>query len=419
MTNASIEVDFSDDIETDHPRCVHGPTLLFRSSTERFFACSACRDRQECDIYIPYEKRSSKASKRIIKQHAIEYKRFKEHIQTIQKNRAKFSKQSHVRYCSTCSLVFLEVNQSEHADHDYSESLTRRQYRQPCRYLLQPLEKKRTNAQFFFSQTFIDYFISKLLSQGSWDSIICIGCPTIFENLNRPEHKNKFRTYLLDYDHRLCSFYSSKRMLIYNMFNGHIFSKSKFFYEQFLSNTKNCLIVIDPPFGGFHRALACSIDKLVSSRNITHNLILFNPYFLEKWISDAFQSLKMLDYKVEYTSNSSLHLCRGKKGSPVRMFTDICPSKCPPLDDVNYKYCFECNRYTLLTNQHCFQCQSCTSKDGLPYKHCLLCQRCVKSERVHCMKCNVCHLKDQCMTETTKRACQMSDKEENRKKFKK
>ncbi|UJR08122.1 hypothetical protein I4U23_012399 [Adineta vaga] len=399
MMNQSIEVDFSGDIEKDHPKCVHGPTLLFHSSTEHFFACSACRDRQECDIHIPYEKRQ-------------------EYIQNKQKNRIKFNKQSSLHYCYTCSITFLDSNQSEHVDHHYSEVLTRRQFRQPCRYLLQPLEKKRTNAQFFFSQSFIDYLLTKLIHQGSWDSIICIGCPTIFENLNLPKYRHKFRSYLLDYDHRLCPFYSMKQMLIYNMFNGHIFSKKKFFQEQFLATIKNCLVIIDPPFGGFHRALAYSIEKLFSSNDIQHNFIVFNPYFLEKWINDAFPNLKMLDYKVEYTSNSSLHLCRGKKGSPVRMFTDICPSKCPPLDETNYKYCFECNRYTLLTNQHCFQCQSCTSKDGLPYKHCSLCQRCVKAERIHCMKCNVCHLKDQCMTETNKRKCQMSDNEEIKKKLK-
>jgi len=306
-------------------------------------------------------------------------------------------------YCYTCSTLFLETEQSDHSDHKYTESLNRQQLRQPCRYILQPLENKRTNAQFFFSQTFIDYLINDIIIKGTWDSVICIGCPTIFENLNQPRYKQKLHSYLLDYDHRLCSFYSTKQMLIYNMFNGHIFSNKKSFEENFLSKIKNCLIIIDPPFGGFHRALSYSFEKLFQSNEIHRNLILFNPYFLEKWIIDAFPKLKMLDYKVEYTSISSLHLCRGKKGSPVRIFTDICPSKFPPLDDINYKYCLECNRYTLLTNQHCLKCQSCTSKDGLPYKHCDLCQRCVKAERIHCQKCNVCHLLDQCMIKTNKR----------------
>ncbi|CAF4000329.1 unnamed protein product [Rotaria sp. Silwood2] len=373
MTKNSIEIDFSENIEINHPKCVHGPTLLFHSSTSKFFACSACRDRQECDIFIPY-------------------------------------------YCYTCSSLFSENEQSDHKDHEYTESLNRQQLRQPCHYILQPLENKRSNAQFFFSQTFIDYIINEIILKNSWDSIICVGCPTIFENLHRFSSKKKLNSYLLDYDFRLCSFYSSKQMLIYNMFNGHIFSNAKYFQEKFLSIIKNCLIIIDPPFGGFHRALSYSIDKLFQSYEINRHLILFNPYFLEKWIIDAFPNLKMLDHKIEYTSISSLNLCRGKKGSPVRMFTDICRSKFPPLDDINYKYCFECNRYTLLTNQHCFQCQSCTSKDGLPYKHCSLCQRCVKAERIHCNTCNVCHLPNQCMIKTNKRKHSLSDKQKKRKK---
>ncbi|CAF3303870.1 unnamed protein product [Rotaria sp. Silwood2] len=106
----------------------------------------------------------------------------------------------------------------------------------------------------------------------------------------------------------------------------------------------------------------------------------------------------MLDYKIEYESISSLNLCRGRKGSPVCMFTDICLSKFPPLDDINYKYCFECNRYTLLTNQHCS-----------------LCQRCVKAERNHCNTCNVCHLPNQCITTTNKKEHSLTNKQKKKK----
>lgn len=317
-------------------------------------------------------------------------------------------------YCYTCSTLFSNKNQSDHNEHEYSESLNDEQLQKPCQYILQPLENKRTNAQFFFSQTFIDYLVNEIILKNPWDSVICIGCPTIFENLHDFNSKPNTESFLLDYDFRLCSFYSCKQMLIYNMFNGHSFSKKKYFQEKFLKSIKNCLVIIDPPFGGFHRALSYSIEKLFQSYEISRNLILFNPYFLEKWILDAFPDLKMIDYKIEYASQAKLNLCRGKKGSPVRMFTDICPSKFPPLDDINYKYCFECNRYTLLTNQHCFQCQSCTSKDGLPYKHCSLCKRCVKAERIHCMKCNVCHLQNQCMTNVNKRKHSLSNSEKKK-----
>ncbi|CAF4319108.1 unnamed protein product [Rotaria sp. Silwood2] len=121
-------------------------------------------------------------------------------------------------YCYICSTLFSQDERSDHIDHKYSESLNRKQLQQPCRHILQPLENKRSNAQFFFSQTFIDYLINKIIIKDSWDSIICIGCSTIFENL-----------------------------------------------QKFLSIIKNCLILIDPPFGGFHRALSYSINKLFQS----------------------------------------------------------------------------------------------------------------------------------------------------------
>lgn len=92
----TTQVNFSGDIETDHPKCVHGPSLLFESSTEKFFACSACRDRRQCDLYIPYDERTKKKSKKIIEQHAREYHRFREYIQTLQNNRREFFKHSNM-----------------------------------------------------------------------------------------------------------------------------------------------------------------------------------------------------------------------------------------------------------------------------------------------------------------------------------
>jgi len=345
MNSSSLKVHFV----PDAPNCRHGPCLLFEdpAKQEKFFACSACRDRQDCQIYISYSELTTDRAK---KKYQKQYLAFKKQIQQLQTS-LKSS---------------------------------------PCQ--LQPLENKRSDAQYFFSKNFINYFTAKFIQIESWDGILCIGCPTIFENLPSTCQKK----FLLDYDHRFCSFYSNEQMLAYNMFNGHCFSNDEYFQKNFLKTIRTCLVVIDPPFGGFHRALAHSLEQLIPS-NIQRNLVLFNPYFLEKWIQDAFQGLQMLDYKIEYETNSKMNLCKGKKGSPVRMFTDICPSKCPPLDEDNYKYCFECNRYTLLANQHCYECRMCTSKDGGNYRHCSSCQRCVKADRQHCQQCSSCHLPEQCL----------------------
>lgn len=45
-----------------HPQCKHGPTLLFcrqlnnSNQIEKFYACSACRNRNECPFYLPVNK---------------------------------------------------------------------------------------------------------------------------------------------------------------------------------------------------------------------------------------------------------------------------------------------------------------------------------------------------------------------------
>lgn len=43
-----------------HPYCKHGPTLLFcrylqTNQTELFYACSACRNQNECSFYSPFK----------------------------------------------------------------------------------------------------------------------------------------------------------------------------------------------------------------------------------------------------------------------------------------------------------------------------------------------------------------------------
>lgn len=39
-----------------HPKCPHGPTLLFSRSVDgqpkKFFACAACRDRKDCSFFL-------------------------------------------------------------------------------------------------------------------------------------------------------------------------------------------------------------------------------------------------------------------------------------------------------------------------------------------------------------------------------
>nr|XP_020753270.1 zinc finger CCHC domain-containing protein 4 isoform X4 [Odocoileus virginianus texanus] len=54
---SGVEVVLSSDPATPAPLCPHGPTLLFvkvnqgKEETRRFYACSACRDRKDCNFF--------------------------------------------------------------------------------------------------------------------------------------------------------------------------------------------------------------------------------------------------------------------------------------------------------------------------------------------------------------------------------
>lgn len=50
------------------------------------------------------------------------------------------------------------------------------------------------------------------------------------------------------------------------------------------------------------------------------------------------------------------------KGSPIRIFTNIDQSKITLPEEENYKFCDECNRWVCSDNEHCYKCNSCTSK---------------------------------------------------------
>lgn len=45
-----------------HPRCPHGPTLLFSRIVDgqprNFFSCSACRDKKDCNFFVWEDERN-------------------------------------------------------------------------------------------------------------------------------------------------------------------------------------------------------------------------------------------------------------------------------------------------------------------------------------------------------------------------
>ena len=101
--------------------------------------------------------------------------------------------------------------------------------------------------------------------------------------------------------------------------------------------------------------------------------------------------MRMTDYQVNYTNHPNYKAkAPGKKGSPVRLFTNVSLAhvKLPAGD--GYRFCKPCQRYSSASNQHCKVCKVCPSKDGSAWVHCKHCRTCVKPGRVHCHRCKHC-----------------------------
>ena len=94
--------------------------------------------------------------------------------------------------------------------------------------------------------------------------------------------------------------------------------------------------------------------------------------------------------KVEYVNHRAFKSGggAGKKGSPVRIFTNLPLSELALPPSEGYRLCAECEAWVSAANRHCAKCGRCTSKDGSRYTHCDACGRCVKPSWRHCRDCD-------------------------------
>lgn len=208
--------------------------------------------------------------------------------------------------------------------------------------------------------------------------------------------------------YRYSQFYMEDSFCHYNMFNHHFFDGKAALdvCRTFLQEDKGegVIMVTDPPFGGLVEPLAVTFKKLIamwkegqSQDNGHKELPIFwiFPYFFEARICQFFPSFCMLDYQVDYDNHALYkHGKRGRKQSPVRIFTNIPPNKIVLPIEEGYRFCSLCQRYVSVENQHCEHCNSCTSKDGRKWNHCFLCKKCVKPSWIHCNTCSHCALPD-------------------------
>lgn len=399
----SCGVDVSIDIPTaDCPSCPHGPTLLFTryyadKKPRKFYACSACRDRKDCSFFQWADERVSDEKRNLREQIDAMHHPKTSHDQytdRLQKFKAQASDKER-RFCSSCSEILLPDEWPEHAGHDIKE-VQLQQLDMPTE-LLRPLEDEKTLAQYLFSdntvQLILDVFRRLRLSH-----VVCIGSPRIHEHIIK--RYGAMKSFLLDIDYRYAQFFPPNSYQRFNMFNFHFFSgdKGRQHLVNFLSTKpSNIVFILDPPFGGIADVLASTVKRLwaLATDSVTDPTdgefptFWCFPYFLESHVTGAMETLRMLDYKVDY-KNHALYKNSKRRGSPVRLFTNVSAENIKLPASEGYRFCKECRRYVAKENKHCTECNSCTSKDGRTYIHCSHCKTCVKPGRVHCTVCGQC-----------------------------
>uniref|UniRef100_A0A8C6R9H8 rRNA N(6)-adenosine-methyltransferase ZCCHC4 n=1 Tax=Nannospalax galili TaxID=1026970 RepID=A0A8C6R9H8_NANGA len=397
------------------PLCPHGPTLLFvkvsqgKEEARRFYACSACRDRKDCNFFQWEDEKLSEARLAAREAYNQRCQPPLSRTQCVQRY-LRFIELplTQRKFCRSCQQLLLPEDLGGHGGHQLLADISITQLRRPSQ-LLYPLENKKTNAQYLFADRSCQ-FLADLLSILGFRRVLCVGTPRLHEliRLTVAGEKANMKSLLLDIDFRYSQFYLEDSFCRYNMFNHHFFDGKAALEvcRAFLQEEKGegVIMVTDPPFGGLVEPLATTFKKLIAmwkegqSRDDSHKelpIFWIFPYFFESRICQFFPSFCMLDYQVDYDNHALYkHGKRGRKQSPVRIFTNIPPNKIILPTEEGYRFCSLCQRYVSLENRHCEHCNSCTSKDGRKWNHCFLCNKCVKPSWIHCSICNHCALPD-------------------------
>ncbi|KAJ8390286.1 hypothetical protein AAFF_G00108550 [Aldrovandia affinis] len=412
-----IEVIIDDAKDKKAPCCPHGPALLFEKVCKgeqqgrRFYACSACRDRKDCSFFQWEDEKVSEArlmareqfnqSKQPPFTHQEYCSRFKEFVSLPLNKR---------RFCQECQLLLLAEECSEHAAHRaLADDITVARLRRPS-LLLRPLENKKSNAQYLFADR-SGHFLLDLLASLGFRKVLCVGTPRLHELIkirNQEGGSEVLKSLLLDIDFRYAQFYSQEEFCHYNMFNHHFFDReqAEAVFSAFLreEDCEKVIMVTDPPFGGLVKPLAHSFSRVSGAWKTLQTpekssqempMVWIFPYFFETRILECFPSFSMLDYQVDYDNHPLYkHGKTGRKQSPVRLFTNLCPRDIVLPEEEGYRLCPTCERYVSSGNRHCPACDACTSKDGREWRHCAQCKKCVKPSWLHCAACDRCALPD-------------------------
>uniref|UniRef100_A0A7E4WB00 CTCHY-type domain-containing protein n=1 Tax=Panagrellus redivivus TaxID=6233 RepID=A0A7E4WB00_PANRE len=368
------EADFTDGMVV--PSCSHGKCLLFKlpKSNERWFGCSLHRSEAECPFKCQWP-----IGGPIAKSQKVPRAKLPSRVPIFEKIR----KMPTFYFCLRCLDVFEDENAHFHGlrgpyKADETDLLD----------LIMPEETDHFQAQYWFTSEAIQILFDSVLASGK-THFLCVGTPQVFNFLlSKPEYRDK--VYLLDIDERFRAIYDDDHFSMFNMINGEFWTNEAGF-SKFLQTSDKLAVICDPPFAVFIKVLLKTLNNLVTEKPET-DFVFTLPYFLDRHLFREMPNLKMIDYAITYQNHPKY---KSAKNSPVRFFTTL-PPECFTLPGDLYKNCPDCNRYVAKTNQHCYDCKSCPSRDGSAVQHCLKCRRCVPLKYSHCNRCNTCSLKGRC-----------------------
>lgn len=255
------------------PCCPHGPALLFEKVTNkgnkgrRFYACSACRDRKDCCFFQWEDEKVSEATL-LARETEMQSKRPRFTHQEYCHRLLKFASLplSERKFCEDCQILLLPAEHSGHSAHQ-TTVVTVAQLRRPSN-LLRPLDNKKKNAQYLFTDRTAHFLLDTLSSLG-YRKVLCMGTPRLQELIrlrNLVQKQEPMKSLLLDIDFRYAQFYSQDEFCHYNMFNHHFFGgeASAAVLDAFLNELdgEKVVMVADPPFGGLVKPLANSFSLI-------------------------------------------------------------------------------------------------------------------------------------------------------------
>ena len=285
-----------------HPRCPHGPTLLFSRADKQFYACSAYRDRKHCAFYQEAGQvvGAGRVGRVVLAaRQLVEEGDCRPGYTAVRLVLAKEA--AGLEWCRDCSRPAKPACQAT----SHARCTVDRTVLQAPSRLLAPRNQDKKEAQYFFSPASRQLLLGVVEAE-QFSHVLCIGCPSLFECL--PARLQDGHSLLLDIDPRFGNFYNELRFQWYNFFNGHFFygASGQAVLREFLTKADRLLVLLDPPFGTKTEVMISALDRLADehhSWNLAGELrtLLVLPYFMERQLTALAPRLCMADYRLTYT----------------------------------------------------------------------------------------------------------------------